>query len=95
MSIIGARFTIDVKLYYQQLENLKAALQGNRRERRKVLLVDDNTRAHRGKVTERPKAGRIRMGGVLPLRILVRSASLRLSSVPFAPQSYGNKARRR
>ena len=43
--------TIDAKLYCQQLENLKAALQVNRRERRKVQLFHNNARPHTAKVT--------------------------------------------
>ena len=37
---------INAKLYWQQLGNLKAALQVNRPEKRKVRLLDDNARAH-------------------------------------------------
>ena len=43
---------IGEKLYWQQLENLKAALQVSRSERRKVRLLHNNARAHTGKVPE-------------------------------------------
>ena len=41
---------IDRKLYWQQLANLKAALQVSRSEKRKVRLLHNNARAHMGKV---------------------------------------------
>ena len=43
---------IDAKFYCQQLENLKAALQVNRPERRKVRLLDDNARARTAKAPQ-------------------------------------------
>ena len=41
--VLPRHSTIDVKFYRQQLENLKAALQISRPERRKVRLLNDNT----------------------------------------------------
>ena len=43
--------TIDSKLYCEQLQNLKVALQANRPERRKVRLLHDNAKAHTSKIT--------------------------------------------
>ena len=37
---------IDSKLYCEQLQNLKVALQANRPERRKVRLLHDNAKSH-------------------------------------------------
>ena len=38
--------TIDSKLYCEQLQNLKVALQANCPERRKVRLLHDNAKPH-------------------------------------------------
>ena len=43
--------TIDSKLYCEQLQNLKVALQANRPERRKVRLHHDNAKPHTSKIT--------------------------------------------
>ena len=43
--------TIDSKLYCEQLQNLKVALQANRPERRKVRLLHDNAKPHTSKIT--------------------------------------------
>ena len=43
--------TIDSKLYCEQLQNLKVALQANRSERRKVRLLHDNAKPHTSKIT--------------------------------------------
>ena len=43
--------TIDSKLYCEQLQNLKVALQANRPERRKVQLLHDNAKPHTSKIT--------------------------------------------
>ena len=43
--------TINAKPYCKQLDNLKAAPQVNRRETRKIRLLDDNAKAHTAKVT--------------------------------------------
>ena len=43
--------TIDSKLYCEQLQNLKVALQANRPERRKVRLLHDNAKPHASKIT--------------------------------------------
>ena len=43
--------TIDSKLYCEQLQNLKVALQANRLERRKVRLLHDNAKPHTSKIT--------------------------------------------
>ena len=80
--------TIDAK-HCQQLDNLKAALQVNYRGRRKVRLVHDNARLRTASYMA--KAGRIREGDLTPSIIFARSSSLRLSSVPFAPQSSSHK----
>ena len=49
--LLSRNGTIDTKFYCQQLENLKAVLQVNRRKRRKVLVFHDNARPHTAKVT--------------------------------------------
>ena len=43
--------TIDSKLYCEQLQNLKVALQANRPERRKVRLLHDNAKPYTSKIT--------------------------------------------
>ena len=43
--------TIDSKLYCEQLQNLKVALQANRPERRKVRRLHDNAKPHTSKIT--------------------------------------------
>ena len=43
--------TIDSKLYCEQLQNLKVALQANHPERRKVRLLHDNAKPHTSKIT--------------------------------------------
>ena len=43
--------TVDSKVYCQQLQNLKFALQVNRPTRRKIRLLHDNARPHVPKVT--------------------------------------------
>ena len=43
--------TIDSKLYCEQLQNLKVALQANCPERRKVRLLHDNAKPHASKIT--------------------------------------------
>ena len=49
--LLPSNTTVDSKLYYNQLQILKIALQANRLERHKVHLLHDNTRAHTAKVT--------------------------------------------
>ena len=49
--LLPCKGTIDAKLHCQQIENLKTTLQVNHRERRKVLLLLDNAKAHTAKVT--------------------------------------------
>ena len=44
---------IEEKLDYQKIENLKATLQVNCQERRKIRLLDDNERTHTAKVTRK------------------------------------------
>ena len=54
--------TIDSKLYCEQLQNLKVALQANCSERRKVRLLHDNAKPHTSKIT-RQKLEEFRVGG--------------------------------
>ena len=84
----------EAKLYCQQLENLKAELQVNHRERRKVLLLHDNARPRTAKVT-RQKLEELGCKVLPPSSILPRSGSLQLPCVPFAPQSSSHKTPRR
>ena len=49
--ILRPNTTIDSKLYCEQLQNLKVALQTNRPERRKVRLLHDNAKPHTSKIT--------------------------------------------
>ena len=51
--LLSRNTTIDTKLYHQQLEKLKAALQVIHPERRRVQLLHDNARAHTAKVTRK------------------------------------------
>ena len=81
--------TVDAKLYRQQLEKLRAALQANRSERWKVWLLHDNARP------DTAKTGKSRMGRLTPSTIFARFDSLRLSSISFAPQLSGYRTLRR
>ena len=49
--VLPRNITIDAKLYCQQLDNLKATLQVNYPERRKVRLLHDSARAHTANIT--------------------------------------------
>ena len=54
--ILRPNTTIDSKLYCEQLQNLKVALQANRPERRKVRLLHDNAKPHTSKITRQKLA---------------------------------------
>ena len=49
--LLRPSITIDSKLYCEQLQNLKVALQANRPERRKFRLLHDNAKPHTSKIT--------------------------------------------